>query len=261
MSDDGLPLFDRFTLFFDFLGTSDATKWPEERLYPFLDLLISIAQIQSKQDIDGKPQEDGSYRIRITPEVTTFSDNIVVSYPFLGDETSAPHYVPKHLSFEAYWAKFMCQDAIRILSGVAELGLRIGVLVRGGFTLGQLHHDKGVVFGEAMVEASRIERSVAVYPRVLVSERIVERLDGIPNADRTFLLQDVDGRWHLNYFAEMIRHSSNGLTDDERARRWKRAHLETIDSAIVGLASDPHRRGKWVWFKARFEEAYRHIQP
>jgi hypothetical protein len=259
MSDDDLPLFDRFTLFFDFLGTSDATRWPKERLYPFLDLLISIAQIQSKQNIDGNPQEDGSYRIRITPEVTTFSDNIVVSYPSLGDETSVPQNVPKQLRFEPLWAKFMCQDAIRILSEVAELGLRIGVLVRGGFTFGQLHHDKGIVFGEAMVEANRIEKSEAIYPRVLVSERIIERLDGIPEADRAFLLQDVDGRWHLNYFAEMIRHSSNGPIDDEQARRWKRAHLATIGAAINALAHDPHRLGKWVWFKARFEASYAHI--
>lgn len=260
MSDDDLPLFDRFTLFFDFLGTSDATRWPKERLYPFLDLLISIAQVQSEQDIDGNPQEDGSYRIRMTPEVTTFSDNIVVSYPSLGDETSVPHDVPKHLHFEAHWAKFMCQDAIRILSGVAELGLRIGVLLRGGFTFGQLHHDKGVVFGEALVEANRIEKGEAVYPRVLVSARIIESLDGVPDADRTFLLQDVDGRSHLNYFAEMIRHASNWPIHDEQARRWKRAHLVTIDAAIKELAHDPHRRGKWVWFKARFEEAYARIQ-
>jgi hypothetical protein len=93
-----------------------------------------------------------------------------------------------------------------------------------------------------------------------VSERIIERLDGIPEADRTFLLQDVDGRSHLNYFAEMIRHSSNRPIDDEQARRWKRAHLATIDAAIKALARDPHRRGKWVWFKARFEEAYANIQ-
>ena len=57
------PLFDRFTLFFDFLGSSTATSWPKKRLYPFLDLLIAIAaQMQSAQDIDGSPQEDGSYR-------------------------------------------------------------------------------------------------------------------------------------------------------------------------------------------------------
>jgi hypothetical protein len=80
--DDGPPLFDRFTLFFDFLGSSMATSWPKDRLYPFLDLLIAIAaQMQSTQDIDGSAQQDGSYRIRITPEVTAFSDNIVVSYP------------------------------------------------------------------------------------------------------------------------------------------------------------------------------------
>ncbi|MBV9627406.1 MAG: hypothetical protein JO230_04835 [Xanthobacteraceae bacterium] len=259
-SGDDQPLFDRFTLFFDFLGTSEATRWPKERLNPFVDLLISIAQIQSEQDVEGNPQDDGSYRIWITPQVTTFSDNIVVSYPSLEDKTSVPYGVPKHLKFEAHWAKFMCQDAIRILSGVAELGLRIGVLVRGGFTFGQLHHNQGAVFGEALVEANRIEKSEAIYPRVLVSESIMQKLDGIPEADRTFLLRDVDGRWHLNYFADMIQHSTNGPIDDEQAQRWKSAHLVTINAAIEGLAHDPHRRGKWVWFKARFEEAYAHVQ-
>jgi len=42
MSDSVLPLIERFTLFFGFLGTSDATSWEAERLYPFLDLLIAL---------------------------------------------------------------------------------------------------------------------------------------------------------------------------------------------------------------------------
>jgi len=145
----------------------------------------------------------------------------------------------------------MCQDASRVLSAVAEMGLRIGVLVRGGFSFGQLYHENGVVFGEAMVDAHRLEEKHAVYPRVLVSDRIIARLEGVPEAERTFLLKDTDGLWHLNYFAEMIGHSTQTRPiDDEHAKRWKRAHLATIDSAISS-ATDTRIRDKWVWFKAR----------
>jgi hypothetical protein len=203
MSDHDQPLHERFTLFFDFLGSSAATSLPKERLYPFLDLLMAIAaQMQTAQDIDGGPQQDGSFRIRITPEVTAFSDNIVVSYPSFADETSVSIETPRHLRIEPLWAKFMCQDAIRILSGVAEMGLRIGVLIRGGFSFGQLYHANGVVFGEGMVDAYHLESKHASHPRVLVSERIIERLTGISDSERTFLLQDADGWYHLNYFAE-----------------------------------------------------------
>lgn len=213
--------------------------------------------MQSTQDIDGSAQQDRSYRIRITPEVTAFSDNIVVSYPTFGDETSVPSDMPPHLRIEALWAKFMCQDAIRILSGVAEMGLRIGVLIRGGYSFGQLYHENGVVFGEAMVDAHELEHKHACHPRVLVSDRIIDRLTGIPESDRTFLLKDVDGRWHLNYFAEMIRYSCNAPITDEHAKRWKRAHLATIDNAINEANDSANTRvaDKWTWFKAEFEKA------
>ncbi len=94
-----------------------ATSWPKERMYPFLDLLIAIAaQMQSAQDIGGGPLPDGSYRFTITPEVTAFSDNIVVSYPSSPDEPLALDETPPHFRIEPLWAKFMCQDANRILS-------------------------------------------------------------------------------------------------------------------------------------------------
>lgn len=261
--DNDLPLYNRFTLYFDFLGTSEAaTNWPKERLYEFLDLLRTIAHIQSEQDVDGSPQDDGSYRFTIVPEVTTFSDHIVVSYPLLGDEESQRSDIPASLRFSPLWTKFMCQDAIRILSAVAEMGLRIGVLVRGGFSFGQLYHESGVVFGEAMVDAHRMEEKDAVYPRVLVSDRIISKLEGVPERDQTFLLRDTDGRWHLNYFTEMIRHSSSGPTDDEHAKRWKCAHLKTIDAAIneADALGNARIAEKWIWFKAQFEKATVHVK-
>ena len=256
--DDGPALLDRFTIFFDFLGSSEATKWPKARLYPFLDLLIAIAaQMQTAQHIDGGRQADDSFRFSITPEVTAFSDNIVVSYPWAADETDVfPDGSPP--MFVAMWTTFMCRDAIRVLSGVAEMALRIGVLIRGGFTFGQLYHENGVVFGEAMVEAHDLEDTQAVTPRVLVSNRILERLALDPAADRSFLLQDADGRWHLNYFARMIDNASDSPMSEESARAWKSAHFATIDREIAA-ASKASIAEKWTWFKTHFEDATAHI--
>jgi hypothetical protein len=85
--DDHDPaLEDRFILFFDFLGASDAAKkWPHDRVHEFVDLLISIAHLRSAQELSGSPLAEGSYRVTVTPEVTTFSDN-VVTYPGVPQE-------------------------------------------------------------------------------------------------------------------------------------------------------------------------------
>jgi hypothetical protein len=89
----------------------------------------------------------------LTPEITTFSDNIVVSYPAVPDDDYRGF---RRLS--PFWAETVCADAVRILSGVAEMALRVGLLIRGGLSFGQLYHQKGVVFGEALVDAHLLEK-------------------------------------------------------------------------------------------------------
>ena len=111
--DDYAAFEDRYVLYFDFLGSSEAaTTWPRERLYEFVDLLRSIAQVQSSEAIDGESQEDGSFRISITPEITTFSDHVVVSWRGAQGED-----LPEILV--SYWTEIVCKDAIRILWAVA----------------------------------------------------------------------------------------------------------------------------------------------
>ena len=175
MDNDDPALVDRFILFFDFLGTSEAaTSWSRERVHAFVDLLISIAQVQSAEDISGNSQEDGSYRILVTPETTTFSDHVVVSYQCLADAEAFSMSPMKGVeALASHWTRIVCEDAIRILSGVAEMGLRIGLLIRGGLSFGQLYHQGGVVFGEAMIDAYRLECKVAVNPRVVVSDALL----------------------------------------------------------------------------------------
>jgi hypothetical protein len=53
--DDHDPaLEDRFILFFDFLGATDAArKWLRDRVHEFVDLRISIAHLRSAQELSG----------------------------------------------------------------------------------------------------------------------------------------------------------------------------------------------------------------
>lgn len=60
-----------------------------------------------------------------------------------------------------------------------QRALRIGLLVRGGATIGKLFDGNGIVFGEAMMEAYHIETRIATYPRVVLSRKITERHDWI----------------------------------------------------------------------------------
>jgi hypothetical protein len=247
--DSGFALEQRFVLFFDFLGASNAAiNWPRERLYEFVDLLISIATLQSSEDISGSAQPDGSYRLLVTPEITTFSDNIVVSYPGVPDEE-----YKGYRRLAAFWAETVCTDAVRILSGVAEAALRVGLLIRGGLSFGELYHQKGVVFGEALVDAHLLEKEIAGVPRIIVSARVLRRLTNPPPESVSALLQDADGKWHLNYFTRMLSRA-NQATD------WKRAHLDRINGEIDELRgnSDPlalRRVAKWEWFRKQFEAA------
>ncbi len=55
--------------------------------------------------------------------------------------------------------------------------LRQGFLVRGGLTLGQLHHKDNLVFGPALNEAVQIEQEEAFYPRILISAFAAEHIE------------------------------------------------------------------------------------
>src|SRR5438105_1445070 len=85
-----------------------------------------------------------------------------------------------------------------LVISTARRALDIGMLVRGGVTIGKLYHSGGVVFGEALVDAYRLESRVAIYPRIAVSSRIYSHL---PNRER--IAQDTDGIWYLKYLSEL----------------------------------------------------------
>ena len=146
---------------------------------------------------------DGNSQLLRTPDVPefsalyairTFSDHLVLGWPYVEDgETEFGHIV---LSAAQY-----------------QLGLALeGFFVRGALVQGEVYMDENTVFGAAIVEAHRLESSVAEYPRLILSERavrIVQQHIGFysdpwrsPQANE--LLVGSDGLVYLNHLRAAV---------------------------------------------------------
>ena len=191
----------------------------------------------------GEAQQDGSYKITSPAEITTFSDNIVVSYhAVLGDPADAVTTL-----LAPGWAQMVRQQTQRITAEIVRIGLDVGLLTRGGLSRGRLYHDGRVVAGEAMVDAYRLERCVAKQARVAVSPRI---------PDNYGVFVDADGTRCLDYFTELMLAAERAHGD---ALAWARITRANIDATIETLTKDGRQKEAakwrnfcdWFWSKVR----------
>jgi hypothetical protein len=225
-------------LFLDFMGFAAAVQqWDDHRMGELIRVLASIADAQSAFDVKGESQSDGSYKITSRPEITTFSDHIVV--------------MPSEITTELWevlfneWVGMVREQMQKITAQVAIEALGLGLLVRGGLSRGKLYHHGRVVVGEAMVDAYQLESKVARDARVIVSERISDN-------DRLFI--DTDGKRCLDYIGEMMLLAENQQGD---ARVWARQSLAEIEATINALTGSgrTNKAAKWVYFKDKLRYA------
>jgi hypothetical protein len=201
-------------------------------------VLAGIAEAQSSFDVKGEAQPDGSYKVTSPAEITTFSDNIVVSYPaVLGDPED-----PVAALVAPGWAQMVRQQMQRITAEIVRVGLGVGLLTRGGLSRGRLYHEGRIVAGKAMVDAYRLERCVAKQARVAVSPRI-------PDNEGTFV--DADGTRCLDYFTELMLSAEHAYGD---ALAWARTTRANIDAVIETLTNSGRQKeaAKWRYFRDWF---------
>jgi hypothetical protein len=235
-------------LFLDFLGFASAVEqWDDQRMERLIRVLAGIAEAQSSFDVRGEAQQDGSYKITSPAEITTFSDNIVVSYPaVLGDPAD-----PVTTLVAPGWAQMVRQQMQRITAEIVRVGLDVGLLTRGGLSRGRLYHGGRVVAGEAMVDAYRLERCIAKQARVAVSPRL-------PDNDGVFV--DADGTRCLDYFTELMLSAERVHGD---ALVWARATRTNIDATIETLTKGGRQKeaAKWRNFRDWFCSKVRNSWP
>ena len=93
-------------------------------------------------------------RIEEGKNVTVFSDSIVISYD---------------LSINSAIDKILFDIIIMQIDLIA-----MGLILRGGITIGDVFHDGGVVLGPAMNRAYEIESKLSIYPRIMVDPALIQ---------------------------------------------------------------------------------------
>ena len=71
-----------------------------------------------------------------------------------------------------------------------------GFFVRGAVVKGRLYHDSSMVFGEAQVQAFKLESTVVRYPRIMVTRSVLRDIQQLQKSDED------------NDYADIVRQAS-----------------------------------------------------
>ena len=113
--------------------------------------------------------------------------------------------------------------------------IRCGILLRVGIVTGLVCHDGKKLFGPAMNNAYHLESTVSKYPRIILSEEIIQIGQQYHNdtndtdSERNYILsllkRDEDGFYVVDYFDAIEYEFVNGCYDYPD-------HLESIEKLI-----------------------------
>lgn len=175
-------------------------------------------------------------------EVSVFSDSIVIS-----SEEDGYHGV--------VWSSLHLQCDL----------LSLGILTRGGMSLGKTIHEDDILYGEGMLKSYNLESRAAVYPRIIIDQSILELTN--EGYQRVFFSKDIDGLWHLDPFSIGIQPGGMAALVEDGWDPYE-VSLNDLKKKINGALSsltDENQMAKWAWLKSKLDLAvieYQHYgQP
>ena len=152
-----------------------------------------------------------------------------------------------------------------ICTAVEELSrrlLRSGYFSRGGITKGSLYHDNSMVFGPALVEAYRLERQVAKFPRIVIPRAVAADSQAYSQQGTHWknyfdgrFVQASDGPFFLHILRDQSLHvqkqmsrASKPSTNDDPVVILLRAMRTAIQKRYNEASDNPDHFQKIAWF-------------
>ncbi|HEY8095014.1 MAG TPA: hypothetical protein VIE65_02835 [Methylobacter sp.] len=169
------------------------------------------------------------------PKYIFISDSIIISTPLL-------------VSIEGV-------DGLDILAvkctQVAQKLLEMGLIVRGGISVGSVWHSGTNIFGSAYVEAYQIEQQ-ARHPRIMLSKKASELWRKPARFAHDICIPDGDSYIVDILHAAYLRTNAAGIPMESSFAQFRAYITSNIELLPQGEA-----RSKWIWFAKFFNEALR----
>jgi len=224
---------ERVLAYIDLIGFSTAinetikeNKEDEDKIINIFNILDDINEINkpSATPINSKT-------------VSHFSDCAAISY--LKEEKGGIFHILSDILFLSY--------------GILQKGL----LFRGAITCGKLFHTKENLFGPAMLYAVKMEKELAIYPRIILDKEILAIAEEHPaeycpkgqlKVIKKLILKDFDGLYYLNYFDAI-----NYIVDQEYGiLLYFKPLRENIINLQKKAESDISVKAKYLWLKNKY---------
>lgn len=168
--------------FIDILGFRNIVQKSENEIEYFKKILHATQIIEHLVGYNDEKQKDKERFV----EMVQFSDSLVISMPYNS----------------IYGLRKIIMDLDLVQKVIAR---DVGIMIRGGLTVGKLYHKGNISFGPAFVDAYQLESKVAKTPRIIIDPKLLE-----PSGDdvnqcmmhtiiQSNLKKDVDGYYFINF--------------------------------------------------------------
>ena len=234
--------------YIDILGFSDMIEESRKNRAEIAKLRERLTAMRRVADENTEHRNASGERINVLFDSMSFSD-LVVRCTKIRDEPP--------------WFILLMGELHYLATRQAALAAE-GVLIRGGISRGDLliTPEKTSVFGPALVRSYKLERELAIYPRIAVDQELATETRKIGLK----LLHDLirrgeDGTYFLDYLyaalatrwePPMPRNAREGLVE---------GHRRTIEAAIHNYAmqKDERLRQKHMWLALYHNETVKRL--
>ncbi len=163
-------------------------------------------------------------------KIKIFSDNILLALPV--DNSNEKTLTGKCVLF------------IMFIAVMQYHFLQSGEILRGGITIDKLFIDDKFVYGNGLLNAYYIEDNIAIYPRVIVDNKVLKRIK-YEDFKRLCIKQDTDCNYYINYLLDLF--------FDKKLNK----NIDYIRKRIIlgtHVVKGQKERSKWYWLVDKFNK-------